>query len=279
MSVLDTFAKKRAFVVCVDSDGCAMDTMNIKHFRCFGPCMVEEWGLQEWREDILKRWNEINLFTATRGINRFKGLALALREIHEKYKPIEGIEALEEWAENAPELSNDAAERMIPRNAVFAKALSWSRAVNRAIGELPQEESHPFAFVREALQEAHAEADVVIVSSANPEAVREEWVRHGLMDEVDLICTQEIGSKAYCIGKLAEKGYAPDHILMCGDAPGDEKAASSNGVLFFPILVGKEAESWQEFRRNALALFIGEAYAGTYQADRIAEFHENLKIE
>ena len=42
MSALDDFNRKKRFAVCVDSDGCAMDTMNIKHIRCFGPCMVEE---------------------------------------------------------------------------------------------------------------------------------------------------------------------------------------------------------------------------------------------
>lgn len=31
------FAKTKDFLICIDSDGCAMDTMDIKHFRCFGP--------------------------------------------------------------------------------------------------------------------------------------------------------------------------------------------------------------------------------------------------
>ena len=91
---LEHFEKKREFVLCVDSDGCAMDTMNVKHIRCFGPCMVTEWGLEEWSDQILARWNEINLTTATRGINRFKGLALALSEIDEQYKRIDGIGVL-----------------------------------------------------------------------------------------------------------------------------------------------------------------------------------------
>ena len=39
------YTKRSDFLVCVDSDGCAMDTMDIKHIRCFGPCMVAEWGL------------------------------------------------------------------------------------------------------------------------------------------------------------------------------------------------------------------------------------------
>ena len=68
----ETFKRKHDFLVCVDSDGCAMDTMDIKHIRCFGPCMVAEWGLSEWEEPILARWNDINLYSMTRGINRFK---------------------------------------------------------------------------------------------------------------------------------------------------------------------------------------------------------------
>ena len=57
---LENFVKTKDYLICVDSDGCAMDTMDIKHICCFGPCMVEEWGLSEWEAPILKRWNEIN---------------------------------------------------------------------------------------------------------------------------------------------------------------------------------------------------------------------------
>ena len=50
---LDEFTKEHEYLICVDSDGCAMDTMNCKHLQCFGPCMVAEFGLDarraEWR--------------------------------------------------------------------------------------------------------------------------------------------------------------------------------------------------------------------------------------
>ena len=78
---LHEFTKSKPFLLCVDSDGCAMDTMNIKHFRCFGPCFADEWGLGAGRDAALKRWNEINLFSMTRGINRFLGLAHILTEL------------------------------------------------------------------------------------------------------------------------------------------------------------------------------------------------------
>jgi hypothetical protein len=78
---LQNYHKKNKFLVCVDSDGCAIDSMDIKHINCFGPCMVDEWELDEHRQPILDRWNDINLYTLTRGINRFKGLIMALKEI------------------------------------------------------------------------------------------------------------------------------------------------------------------------------------------------------
>ena len=279
MSALQDFEKKKDYAVCVVSDGCAMDTMNIKHFRCFGPCMVREWGLEQWQEAILDRWNVINLFSATRGINRFKGLAMMLREVNDQYTQIDGIEALEDWAEHAKELSNDAVQAKSGEDPVFGKALSWSRAVNEAIEALPEDEVGPYEGVDRALAKAHACADVVVVSSANPEAVRAEWTRFGLIDEVDLLCTQEMGSKAFCIGELLKKGYAPDHILMCGDAPGDEAAAGTNGVLYYPILVNHEKESWTRFLDEALSRFLSGTYAGAYQEEVRSAFRKNLGME
>ena len=278
MSVLDDFKKSKDFCVCVDSDGCAMDTMNIKHIRCFGPCMVVEWGLEAWKDAILKRWNVINLYSGTRGINRFKGLAMALGEINAQYTHIDGIEALQDWAANADELSNDSIKKELERDPIFAKALNWSIEVNKAITALPQEEVAPFLHVKEALAAAHEKADVVVVSSANPEAVREEWKRFGLIEHVDLLCTQELGSKAYCISRLCEKGYDLDKILMCGDAPGDEKAADANGVLYYPILVNRENESWRLFLDEALERFVSGSYKGAYEEARRADFRHNLGL-
>ena len=263
MTDLQHFVRNREYLVCVDSDGCAMDTMDIKHFRCFGPCMVEEWGLEEWAQPILARWNEINLYTMTRGVNRFKGLAMALDEINAQYTAIEGLDELKAWAASAPELSNGALEKALPaaQGPCLAKALSWSKKVNAAINALPESEKKPFDGAAAGLAAAHAAADVAVVSSANREAVEEEWARCGLLGSVDVLCCQDAGSKAACIAQLKAKGYAPDHILMVGDAPGDKAAAEKNGVWFYPILVRHEAESWAELVSTALARLTSGAYA------------------
>ncbi len=263
MTDLQHFVKTREYLVCVDSDGCAMDTMDIKHFRCFGPCMVEEWGLEEWAQPILARWNEINLYTMSRGVNRFKGLAMALDEINAQYTAVEGLDELKAWAASAPELSNGALEKALPaaQGPCLAKALSWSKKVNAAINALPESEKKPFDGAAAGLAAAHAAADVAVVSSANREAVEEEWARCGLLGSVDVLCCQDAGSKAACIAQLKAKGYAPDHILMVGDAPGDKAAAEKNGVWFYPILVRHEAESWAELVSTALARLTSGAYA------------------
>lgn len=273
------FTKKHDFLVCVDSDGCAMDTMDIKHIRCFGPCMVDEWELDEWRDEILTRWNDINLYTMTRGINRFRGLSMALSEISQKYRKIEDIDTLVYWAEASPELSSSALERAIaekPESVSLKKALAWSIAVNKAITALPEEDVRPFPLAREALEFAHKRADVAIVSSANLDAVLEEWKKHGLLEHTDIVMAQNAGSKAACIEMLLKKGYKTENVVMCGDAPGDLAAAEKNGVFFFPILVRHERESWQEFIDTAFDKLLCGSYGDGYGERKAEEFRKNL---
>lgn len=276
---LASYVKKKDYLICVDSDGCAMDTMDIKHIRCFGPCMVEEWGLGEWREAILSRWNDINLYTMTRGINRFKGLAQMLTEVNEQYTAIDGVEELVKWAADAPELSNGALERLIAEGAhpVFEKALSWSKATNASITALPFEVKKPFEGVKEGLEYAHQFADVAIVSSANLDAVMEEWELYGLLDHVDIVMAQNVGSKAFCIQELMKKGYDTDKAMMTGDALGDYQAAQKNGVYYYPILVRKEKQSWEEFKTVAVNKLVDGTFGGEYQAEKVKEFEDNLK--
>ena len=281
MSVFDQFERKHDYLVCVDSDGCAMDTMNCKHFHCFGPCMVMEWNLDQWRVEILERWNQINLFQMTRGINRFKGLTMALTEINAQYTPIPGVEDLSAWVETTKALSNDALTAAIeaaPEGAgklCLQKALSWSKAVNESIVLLPDELKVPYVGAKEGLAAAHIFADVAVVSSANRDAVQEEWTQHGLLEHVDILLTQDCGSKAHCIGEMLKFGYEKDHVLMVGDAPGDCDAAEANGVWYYPILVNSETESWTELQEIALNKLRDGQYA-EYQPEKKQQFLRNL---
>ena len=277
-NILEKFIKNKDFLICIDSDGCAIDTMDIKHIKCFGPCMITEWNLEKWRKTILDSWNEVNLYTLTRGINRFKGLAVTLTEINDKYIKIEGLDEFLKWTEETLELSNESLEAELEKtnNICIKRALEWSKAVNKSIDLLSDDEKCPFEGVKEAIIAAKKIADIAIVSSANEKAVLDEWSHNGLLENVDIVLTQNIGSKAYCISKLIEKGYDRTKVLMVGDALGDLKAAESNEVLYYPIMVKKEKDSWERFTKEALEKFIGDLYIGEYQEKVINEFRLNL---
>ena len=52
------------------------------------------------------------------------------------------------------------------------------------------------------------------------------------------------------------------HLLMIGDAPSDQKAAENNGILYYPILAGKETSSWRKLVEESYFKF----WEGTYSA-------------
>ncbi len=75
LTEINDFKKTKPFLVCIDSDGCAMDTMESMHRKSFGPMAVETWKeLRPIEKVFLRKWNEINLYSKTRGINRFLGI-------------------------------------------------------------------------------------------------------------------------------------------------------------------------------------------------------------
>ena len=102
------FVKQSDFIVCIDSDGCAMDTMEVKHRECFGPQWIYTYGLEEQFDECMKLWLDINLYSFTRGINRFKGLALALLELEKRGYKFDGLDEFVTWTKEAKELSNPA---------------------------------------------------------------------------------------------------------------------------------------------------------------------------
>lgn len=279
---MDNFEFNRTsdYVVCIDSDGCAMDTMEVKHRECFGPQWIHTYGLGQYFDECMELWLSINLYSMTRGINRFKGLALALVEAEKRgYKEIDGLPAFVKWTEEAKELSNPSLMAFSQKDSspCAELALLWSIRTNRAIHCLPGDDM-PFPNVKWSMDEMSEKADLVAVSSANREAVEAEWTKHSLKESCKALLTQEAGSKAFCIGELIRRGYAPGNVLMIGDAPGDRDAARKNGVWFYPILVGKEGESWAELLDTAFPKFISGEFDSEYQETLIRKFETNLSV-
>ena len=253
----------KKYLICVDSDGTAMDTMTIKHQRCFGPLIITTWGLDNYKNEILKRWDEINLFSSLRGINRFSGLKIMLKEINEKYTKIEDLESYCSWCDKTNVFSHSELENYYKQNPspCIKKVLDWSKEVNLKIKKLKPEDKKSFDGAKEVLEYVFNYADVAIVSSANKKAVIEEWERCELLPFTTLCMTQEEGTKTECIKKLLEMGYENDKVLMLGDSIEDLKAADSNDILYFAIRPKEEVESWQDFKNKVFPLFLKGKYS------------------
>lgn len=277
-NIFDKYEKKQDFLVCVDSDGCAMDTMEIKHRECFAPEMIKTWNLHENEEYILNLWYDLNLYTQTRGINRFKGLAETFKIISEKGIEIEDLDSLLNWVDTTNELSNRSLKNEIEKtnSKALKMTLEWSLNVNEAIENLPKGDE-PFENVKEGLETLSKIVDISVVSSANGEALNDEWGRNELVPYLRALLGQEAGTKQHCIAELKKKGYDTDKILMVGDAPGDLQAAKNNDVRFYPILVNKEGFSWERLVNEAVPKLINGDFDEVYQNQLIEEFNNSLK--
>ncbi|WP_197034481.1 HAD family hydrolase [Streptobacillus canis] len=247
-------------IVCVDSDGCVMDTMNYKHIECFGPLAADIWNVEE-REEFLTLWNKINLYSKTRGINRFHGLNEIFKIFSEKYSKYSMLKEVDNWINSTNELSNNSLIREIEKtdSEELKKTLHWSMEVNKRIESLVGMDK-PFEMVKEAFDAMKGNVKIVIVSSANKEAILSEWERHGLLEYVDIVMGQDSGTKKDCIKKLVDEGIDPNDILMIGDSPGDITAAKDNQVHFYPIIFDDEARSWTRFKDSILDEFISNKY-------------------
>ncbi len=264
------------FLVCMDSDGCAIDSMTVKHLKAFGPAFAEVWNVgEEMKDTVLEEWNRINLYTLTRGINRFQGL-VAILKMYPELDDESEINRLAAWTETTKALSPTVLEEEYKKTElqIMKKALVWSKLVNQIIESLALAE--PFDGVKHAMEIIKEHAHIAVVSSANPAAIEEEWKTSGLYDMVDYFYSQADGTKAECISMLKKKGYEKQNIIMIGDAIGDQKAAVYNDVWFYPILVSRETYSWKVFVDEYFDKFLKGNINEINQAYWINAMKENL---
>lgn len=285
---LAAFRPAHEHLVCIDSDGCAFDTMGIKQRECFCPWMIAHYGLQPVAEAARECKIFADLFSKTRGANRHVTIKRILTELLPSHPQVRarGFAVPEyphyfAWVAD-PEslLSNEGLQRSIASvtdpgaRRELEAVLAWSERVNWAVGEIVKG-IPPFPGVREALERLSDTADVIVVSATPLEALRREWAEHGIDRYAALICGQEMGTKAQQIAAVG-CGYADDRVLMVGDAPGDLRAAQANGAAFYPVVPGEEEAAWRLFVDETLSRFLAGTYRGRYEAELLDRFDRAL---
>ena len=280
--LLREFRPAREFFIGIDSDGCVFDSMEIKHKECFTPMFIQHFNLQPASKYAREVWEFVNLYSKTRGANRFPALVRALKllaarpEVQERKVTVPDTTALEGWIARESKLGNASLAAEVNRgNKGLALVKQWSDAVNEMIEKIVKGVP-PFPLLCESLEKMRAHADTMVISQTPTDALEREWLEHDIRKGVRFIAGQELGSKTEHLELAARGKYKPERILMIGDAPGDFAAARANGALFYPIVPGQEEISWRRFHDEALERFFSGTYAGSYEAERVKEFDASL---
>jgi phosphoglycolate phosphatase-like HAD superfamily hydrolase len=280
---LKNFIAEKEFFIGIDSDGCVFDSMETKHKECFCPAFINNFNLQSVSKYARETWDFVNLYSQSRGCNRFHAILKAMDllrerpEVQKRGVHIMDLPAVKAWTERESKLGNPTLKAELDKtnDPELKVAYQWSIDVNDAVKKIVRNVP-PFPLFRESLAKMRAKADIIVVSQTPTETLVREWAELGLDTQVRFIAGQELGTKAEHLEFAAKGKYPANKILMIGDAPGDLASAKSNGVLFYPIIPGNEDDSWKRFHDEALGKFFGMAYEGAYQESLLAEFIKSL---
>ena len=135
------------------------DTMELKHKECFIPNTIHYWGLQGVSKYAREAAEFVNLYSKSRGINRFPALVEALEwtnrrpEVKARGIHVKIPQSLLDWMRRETKLGNPALEKEVERSGDphLRHTLDWSKAVNEAIGRMVRAVP-PFPLVRECLE-------------------------------------------------------------------------------------------------------------------------------
>jgi len=278
------YAPTHDFFVGIDSDGCVFDTMELKHKECFIPTFIKHFDLQGVSKFAREAAEFVNLYSQSRGCNRFLGLVQQLDwlrkrpEVKSRGVKVPQLDGLRNWVEQETKLGNPALAKMVEATGDpdLTKSLAWSHEVNAAIDAMVHGVP-PFPGVKNCLERLAEVSDRLVVSATPQTALEKEWTEHGMAKYVREICGQESGSKKEILA--VAKHYETSHSLMLGDALGDFKAAVANQCLFFPINPGHEEASWGCFESEGIDRFLSGTFAGEYQQQLLDEFNEYLPAQ
>lgn len=281
--ILKSFQPRHEFFIGIDSDGCVFDSMEVKQKEFFVPNAIKFFGLSDISDILQETWEFVNLYSIHRGGNRFTSLVKVFellsgnQELINRGYNLPDMTGLREWINSETKLGNANLRKYFESNydPGLEKVLKWSEAINDEITRLLRN-IPPFPDALKALDRISGSADLVIISQTPFEAIEREWKENDLKKYVREIAGQEYGTKTEQIAMAAKGKYDDNKILMIGDAKGDFDASVNNGILFYPVIPGKENESWKRFLNEGFEKFIKCTFAGDYENKLLKEFWESL---
>ncbi len=107
---LKDFTPEKDFFIGFDSDGCVFDSMEIKQKECFCPAFVNNFDMQGAQKAARETWEFVNLYSKTRGVNRFLAVLRAVellaqrRDVRARGVAVPEMKGLRAWTERETKL-------------------------------------------------------------------------------------------------------------------------------------------------------------------------------
>ncbi len=270
--------KDTQFIIGIDSDGTMYDSMTIKHTDSFIPAMISVFGMDEYRLVATEIEENVNLYSKTRGVNRFLGLYMTFEKLVDIGYFHYDIKPLYDFINSGAPLSNDELDKYIQTHSseILEKTLEWSIASDKLFSK-NSSVLEPFKNGRDFLESEYKKAHIAVVSSASFDGIIDDWGRSDILKYTDTIMGRENGSKSEQLLMISQNQKKKENILMIGDAISDLKSAQDVGALFFPIIAGDEENSWKYLKEDAIERFYNNSYKGDYQDKLIDEFYMSFE--
>ena len=280
---------KKNYFVGIDSDGTVFNSMELKHKDCFVGCLIKAFRLALITHEVHLVWNYVNIFSITRGTNRFKALILTfdyLRKMESVIKAeiyIPKLNTIRDWLTSNEPLTNERLKKIVfnsPENEklYLETVIEWSENVNKTVKKtvfnLP-----PITGALNAMSNIRKYADIVVISNTPVNTLNREWTENNIKSNVLYIGGQETGTKTEMLDAVAKNKYKNENILIIGDSFGDLNAAKNINALFFPILPLIEEKSWELFNQKGFQNFLDGSFSGEFENKLIEKFHLTLNIK
>jgi hypothetical protein len=211
----------------------------------FLPAFAASFGGAIDGEVLAEVWRFVRLSSRSRGRDRYRCLDEALRLLERRAEsaPQRGrlsstAYALEAWlaCELDPSPKSLAAATTDGQRPALARVLAWSQAVDAALLEAPTAQA--YASAGAALPFFAQDAELRLVPAPSP-------ANRGSL--------KRLGVRFSCHGYPISQG---PRVLVVGDTMAALESARRSRLSFFPIVPGREEESWARLAESGFPRFL-----------------------
>jgi hypothetical protein len=254
-------ATRKALIV-VESEGTVFDSLAARHRRAYLPAFVSCFSFGAGLEECATLWINAALNSRLRGQDPLVILLYSLRRLEKIHPSPRRLAA-------AVCLENLIAQRHIPLLSLAESPdgsserliLDWLSMASSLLEDEGEAPCYPQAkLFFSLLRDAAPNVQVLAHSSVDEALALHEWEMAGLGDAFLRLAGRERGDFSSYLRQAIENGFDSVPLLVIGSTLKSWQAAQAVCARFYPILPGKEDDSWEFLSKEYFPSFIrGEA--------------------